>query len=103
MRVFRSSTQYALALFRTQLFSPADINNVIKFQTGYAVQTLSAYLGQTLPPALPMPAFPNIGQDFVKPEFFDYLAFALQFAPAAPEENNWRAACQHWRSCGQTF
>ena len=91
MRVFRSSTQYALALFRTQLFNPADISNVIKFQTGYAVQTLSAYLGQTPPPALPMPAFPNIGQDFVKPEFFDYLAFAMQFAPAAPEEKTIRA------------
>ena len=86
MPVFRSNAQYALALFRTQLFSPADIENVIKFQTGYAVRTLSAYLGQTPPPALPMPKFPNIGQDFMKPEFFDYLAFALQFAPAGPEE-----------------
>ena len=55
------------------------------------MRTLSAYLGQTPPPALPMPAFPNIGQDFVKPEFFDYLAFALQFAPAAPEEKTIRA------------
>ena len=86
MNVFRSTAQFALALFRTQLFNPADIDNVKKFQSGYAVQPLSAYLGQTPPPALPMPPFPNIGQDFMKPEFFDYLAFALQFAPAGPEE-----------------
>ena len=91
MQVFRSNAQYALALFRTQLFNPADIDNVLKFQKGYAVQTLSAYLGQTPPPALPMPPFPNIGQDYMKPEFFDYLAFALQFAPAAPEETAIRA------------
>ena len=91
MRVFRSSTQYALALFRTQLFNPADIDNVLNFQKGYAVQTLSAHLGQTPPPALAMPPFPNIGQKFMKPEFFDYLAFALQFAPAAPEESAIRA------------
>lgn len=91
MRVFRSNAQFAMALFRTQLFSPADIENVLKFQTGYAVKPLSAFLGQTPPPALPMPPFPNIGQDFVKPEFFDYLAFALQFAPAGPEEVSIRA------------
>jgi len=91
MRVFRSDAQFALALFRTQLFNPADIDNVKKFQAGYAVQTLSAFLGQKPPKALPMPAFPNIGQDFQKPEFFDYLAFALQFAPAGPEETAIRA------------
>lgn len=86
MRVFHSGAQFALALFRTQMFNPADIENVKKFQSGYAVKPLSAYLGQTPPPALPLPHFPNIGQNLLTPKFFDYLAFALQFAPAGPEE-----------------
>jgi hypothetical protein len=41
--VFRSSTQLSLAGYRTQLFSPDDLDNVKKVQAGYKVQTLSAY------------------------------------------------------------
>lgn len=86
MRVFRSSTQFALALYRTQLFNPEDLGNVEKVQSGYAVQPLSAFLGQPAPAALPLPNFPDIDQNYATPKFFGYLAFALQFAPAGPEE-----------------
>jgi hypothetical protein len=45
-KVFRSSTQFSLAGYRTQLFNPADMKNVEKIQAGYRVQTVSAYLKQ---------------------------------------------------------
>jgi hypothetical protein len=85
-KVFRSSTQFSLAAYRTQLFNPEDMPNVIKVQAGYKVQPLSQYLSQPVPPAAPAVDFPKVNAEMVKTRFFDYLAFALQFAPVAPEE-----------------
>ncbi len=85
-KVFRSTTQFALAGYRTQLFNPADMPNVIKVQAGYKVQPLSAYLKQPAPPAAPAIQFPKIDKEMVKTNFFEYLDFALQFAPPGPEE-----------------
>ena len=48
-KVFRSSTQFSLAGFRTQLFDPDDLDDVKKVQAGYKAQTLSAYLKQPAP------------------------------------------------------
>jgi hypothetical protein len=50
-KVFRSSTQLSIAIYRTQLFNPEDMPNVVKIQAGYKVQPLSAYLKQPAPPA----------------------------------------------------
>jgi len=47
--VFVSGTEFALALYRTQLFGPADIDNVKAIQAKYSVQPLSAFLGQPAP------------------------------------------------------
>jgi hypothetical protein len=85
-KVFHSTTQFALAGYRTQLFNPADMPNVIKVQAGYKVQPLSAYLKQPAPPAAPAIEFPKIDKEMVKTRFFEYLDFALQFAPPGPEE-----------------
>ncbi|MGO9829505.1 MAG: DUF1254 domain-containing protein [Myxococcaceae bacterium] len=85
-QVFHSSTQFAVALFRTQLFGPSDLDNVKKVQTGYQGQTLSSFLHQPAPPAAPAISFPKIDKELAKTNFFEYLAFALQFAPPAPEE-----------------
>ena len=90
-KVFRSSTQFSLAAYRTQLFNPDDMPNVIKVQSGYKVQPLSAYLHQPAPPAAPAINFPPITADMVKTNFFQYLDFALQFAPPGPEEMAIRA------------
>ncbi len=90
-RVFRSTTQFALAGYRTQLFNPADMPNVIKVQGGYKAQPLSAYLKQPAPPAAPTVNFPKIDKQMVKSNFFEYLGFALQFAPPGPEEKDIRA------------
>ena len=85
-QVFRSSTQFALAIFRTQLFDPEDMPNVVKVQSGYKAQPLSAYLGKPAPPAAPAIDFPKIDKELVKTNFFEYLDFALQFAPPGPDE-----------------
>ena len=90
-KVFQSSTQFAAAIYRTQLFNSADIPNVIKVQAGYAAQPLSAYLKQPAPPAAPAIDFPKIDKEMVRANFFDYLDFVLQFAPALPEEEGIRA------------
>ncbi len=90
-KVFRSDTWFAPTAYRTQLFDPADLPNVAKVQAGYGAQSLSAYLHQPAPPAAPAIDFPKIDKEMVKTGFFDYLDFALQFIPAAPEEEAIRA------------
>jgi hypothetical protein len=85
-KVFRSGTQFSLAAFRTQLFGPADLDNVKKVQAGYRSQPLSAYLKQPAPQAAPTITFPKINKELAKKNFFEYLDFALQFAPAEPSE-----------------
>ena len=93
-RILYSETEFAFVLYRTQLFNPADIDNVKKIQAGYRVQPLSAFLGQPTPPAPP-------AINFIKPltaeeqrtsiEFFNILNFVLQFAPVSPPEKALRA------------
>jgi hypothetical protein len=91
-KVFRSSTQFSLAGYRTQLFSADDLDNVKKVQAGYKAQTLSTYLKQ---PATAAAAavidFPKIDKELVKTNFFEYLDFALQFAPAQENEKEIRS------------
>jgi hypothetical protein len=90
-QVFRSSTQFSLAIFRTQLFGPEDMPNVQKVQSGYRVQPLSAFLGQPAPPAAPGVDFPPIDKSLVASHFLQFLDFALRFAPPGPEESAIRA------------
>ncbi len=109
-KVFQSTTDFALGVYRTQLFNPKDMPNVVKIQDGYKLQPLSAYLKQPAPAAPPTPDWPSLGKDavtphhdaldalvklenkvFVETHFFDYLDFALQFAPPGPEEADIRA------------
>jgi hypothetical protein len=85
-KVFNSTTEFSMVIFRTQLFNPADMPNVIKIQKGYKTQPLSAFLKQPAPSAAPPINFPKINKELAKTGFFDYLAFQLQFAPAGPEE-----------------
>ena len=90
-KVFHSTTQFSVAGYRTQLFNPEDMPNVVKVQAGYKVQPLSQYLNQPVPPAAPAINFPPVNADMVKTNFFQYLDFALQFAPPGPEEQEIRA------------
>jgi hypothetical protein len=90
-KVFHSTTQFSLVGYRTQLFSPADMPNVIKVQAGYKAKPLSAYLHKPAPPAAPAISFPTINKQLAKTNFFEYLDFLLQFAPPGPEERDIRA------------
>jgi hypothetical protein len=90
-KVFQSSYQFSLAAYRTQLLNANDMHNVKRVQAGYKVQTLSAYLKQPPPPAAPAIDWPKIDKEMVKTNFFEYLNFALQFAPELPEEKEVRA------------
>ncbi len=90
-QVFRSTTEFSLAAYRTQLFNASDMPNVVKVQAGYKVQPLSAFLKQPAPPAAPVVNFPTINAELAQTGFFEYLDFALQFAPAGPEEKAIRA------------
>jgi hypothetical protein len=89
--LIRAETPFGLSIVRTQLFSAADMPNVIKVQAGYKAQPLSAYLHQAAPPAAPAIDFPKIDKEMVKTGFFQYLDFALQFIPASAEEADIRA------------
>jgi len=90
-KVFRSTTDFSLAAYRTQLFNAEDMPNVVKVQEGYKVQPLSSYLKQPAPPASPAVDFPKANAELAKTNFFEYLDFALQFAPPGPEEKEIRA------------
>ncbi|TPG67770.1 DUF1254 domain-containing protein [Pseudomonas arsenicoxydans] len=85
-KMFRSTTQFSMVGYRTQLFSPQDIENVKAIQAGYKVQPLSTWLKEPAPPAAQAVTFPAADKDSIKKNFFAYLDFALRFAPAAPEE-----------------
>jgi hypothetical protein len=88
-QVIRSETELVLAIYRTQLFNPSDLDNVKKIQDGYRAQPLSAFLGQPAPRAVS-------AVDFVQPlapeqqktslDFFSVLSFILRFCPTNPSE-----------------
>lgn len=88
-KVYTFDTHFGMAAFRTQLFDPADIDNVKKIQAQYRMQPLSAFLGTTPPPAAP-------AVDFIKPitpdeqktslEFFNLMNFVLGYSPTVPSE-----------------
>ena len=90
-KVFRCETQFAYALYRTQLFNPSDLANVKKVQAGYKVEPLSSFLGQPTPTSAAV-------IDFIKPlgveeqkssiDFFNVLNFQLQFCPTHPSEKD---------------
>jgi hypothetical protein len=80
------------------------MDNVIKVQNGYKVRTLSSYLNQSPPPPPPAVQFPKIDKDLIKTNFFEYLDFVLQFAPAEANEAQIRAQlAQIGVGAGKTF
>jgi hypothetical protein len=90
-KVIPATTQFAIALFRTQLFGPDDMPEVVKVQDGYKVQPLSAYAKTPAPPAPPALDFPKASAELAKTRFFNFLDFVLALVPAGPEETEIRA------------
>ena len=77
-KVIRTEGNFALALGRTQVYSPDDVENAKKVMAGYKAQTLSEFLGKEAP-ADPEPLnFPPFSPEKVKSvEFIGYLNFIL--------------------------
>ena len=103
-KVFRSTTQFSLAVYRTQLFNPDDMPNVVKVQSGYKVQPLSAYLKQPAPAAAPAIDFPKINKETGE----DELLRVPRLRPAvrsrrAGGEGNPREAGQHRHRPGKSI
>ena len=90
-KVFQCETLFSAAAFRTQLFGPADIDNVRKIQAGYKVQTLSQFLGQPAPPASRPIDFPPITKDLAKADPFAFVNFMLSLCPSQAVETALRA------------
>ena len=87
--VIHSETDMVLVVYRTQLFSPADLDNVKKVQAGYKVEFLSSFLGQPAPQAAPQVSFmepctPEEERTSLKS--FEVLNFALGFCPTVESE-----------------
>ena len=88
-KVIRCETEMASAQFRTQLFNPADLDNVKQIQAQYVVKPLSAFLGQPAPQAAPSINFPKPLTPVTQKtslEFYTLLNFYLQFCPTHPSE-----------------
>ncbi len=81
-KVIRCETDFSIAGFRTQLFNPADIDNVRKIQAGYRGQTLSQFQNKPVPPPAPEIDWPKIDKQMADSDPFAYLNFLLQFCPA---------------------
>jgi hypothetical protein len=90
-KAFKSTTPFALTIFRTQLFNAKDIPNVVKVQTGYKAQPLSDFLKQPAPPAAPKIDFVPATTKGIKENFYAYLDAALEFVPVTSRNKEIRA------------
>ncbi len=91
--VIPCDTELALVVYRTQLFNPADIDNVKQIQAEYKVQPLSAFLGKPAPapaPAIDFYSPLSVEDERTSLSFFDELNFLLQFCPIVPSESDLR-------------
>lgn len=88
-KVYACETELMLAVYRTQLFNPEDLEKVIAIQEAYKTQPLSAFLGKPAPEAAPEIDFITpLTKEEVKdsPKVFEHLNFVLQFCPTHPSE-----------------
>jgi hypothetical protein len=88
-KTIRSETELVIAVYRTQLFNPGDIEKVKAIQAKYKVKPLSAYLGKPAPKAAPAIDFiaPLTREEITKsPKIFQQVNFVLQFCPTHPSE-----------------
>ncbi|GGG47200.1 DUF1254 domain-containing protein [Bizionia arctica] len=89
-KVIKTETQIGVVVFRTQLFNPADIDNVKAVQAKYKVQGLSEYLGKAPVAAASasvnwmIPLTP--AEQKTSLEFFNVMNFVMNFCPTVPSE-----------------
>src|SRR5262245_54616760 len=80
-QVFRNETDFSMAIVRTQLFNPADLDNVKRIQAGYRAEPLSKFQKKPPPPAAPAIAWPPIDKKSADADPFAYLNFVLTLCP----------------------
>ncbi|QDU97843.1 DUF1254 domain-containing protein [Lignipirellula cremea] len=80
-KVFPCETEFSFAVIRTQLFNPADMDNVKKVQAGYKVETLSAFLKQPAASPAPQIDWLKVDKEIAQKDPFAVLSFVLQFCP----------------------
>ena len=80
-KIFTSGTPFSVAIYRTQLFDPEDMPNVIKVQDGYKAEPLSAFLKQPAPAAAPAIDFSPATTAGIKANYWSYLDAALEYVP----------------------
>lgn len=88
-KVIKAETELVLAVYRTQLFNPEDLDNVKQIQSEYKLQPLSSFLDLPAPEAAPDIQFIEpLTQDEIKasPKVFEQLNYLLQFCPTHPSE-----------------
>jgi hypothetical protein len=86
-RVIQSECNFAVALGRTQVYSPDDVENAKKVMAGYKAQSLSEFLGTEAPAASAPLDFPVFSPEKVKSvEFITYLNFILGQVKPHPGE-----------------
>jgi hypothetical protein len=94
-RYFSPALQVSLAAYRTQLKDANGMGNVKRIQSGYKVQTLSAYLEQPAPPPAPGIDFSAINKELVKTNFLNISTSS--FSSFRPRRKK-RTSAQSWRA-----
>ncbi|WP_223033992.1 DUF1254 domain-containing protein [Hanstruepera marina] len=88
-KVIKAETEWVLAVYRTQLFNPDDLDNVKQIQSEYNLQSLSSFLDLPAQEAAPDIQFIEpLTLDEIKasPKVFEQLNYLLQFCPTHPSE-----------------
>jgi len=84
-KVIRSSTDFAFANYRTQVFGPSDLDDAKAVQADYTVAPLSEHLNTDGPDPAPAVDWMEFDKETAEKDPLGYLAFILQFAPAIGE------------------
>lgn len=88
-KVIKTECNFAVALGRTQVYNPDDVENAKKVMEEYKAQPLSEFLGNETPVASAPLDFPVFSPEKVKSvEFITYLNFILGQVTPYPGEAN---------------
>mmetsp|Transcript_40526 Transcript_40526/g.94102 ORF Transcript_40526/g.94102 Transcript_40526/m.94102 type:complete len:448 (+) Transcript_40526:41-1384(+) len=90
-KVIKCETPFALAMFRTQLKGPEDLENVKAIQNDYKVEPLSSYLGKTKPESRELKWPKSDNSVTHTPKMFEILDFVLSLLPVHESEQELRS------------
>jgi hypothetical protein len=93
IKVIQAETDFVLAIYRTQLLGPEDIDNVRAIQAAYELAPLSTFAGTPSPAAVPPVDFAvplSAADERSSLELFNLLSFVLQYVPVLTDEKDLR-------------